>query len=205
MVFGLSPERLFLSLETAGGGRGSFQNVWANTTHSPGKIALSFYSGLFSYSGWNYLNFVTEELHEPYKNLPKAIYISLPAVSVIYVLANVAYFSVLKTDELLISQTVAVSFGDRVLGSFAWTMPFAVALSAFGGLNGAIFASSRLLFAGARAGHMPSFFKMINVNFLSPMPSLIFLVSVVSPWLILVDNNFWRHTLMILNISRSNV
>ena len=31
------------------------------------KIALSFYSGLFAYNGWNYLNFVIEELKEPHR------------------------------------------------------------------------------------------------------------------------------------------
>lgn len=158
----------------------SFADVWGNTSTSPGRIALSFYSGLFSYSGWNYLNFVTEELEDPHKNLPKAIYIALPTVAIIYVLANVAYFAVLSPQELLVSQTVAVAFGNRMLGLFSWTMSLAVALSAFGGLNGAIFASSRLLFVGARSGHMPSFFTMINIHYFSPMPSLIFLVSLSS-------------------------
>lgn len=45
----------------------NFQHPMAGTNTQPGYIALAVYSGLFSYSGWNYLNFVTEELKDPYK------------------------------------------------------------------------------------------------------------------------------------------
>lgn len=105
----------------------------------PGFIALAFYSGLFSYSGWNYLNFVTEELKDPYRNLPRAICISMPVVTVIYMVTNIAYFSVLSTDEILSSEAVAVTFGDKMLGFLSWIMPIAVACATFGSLNGAIF------------------------------------------------------------------
>ena len=79
-----------------------------DTTKSPGHIALAFYSGLFSFAGWNYLNFVTEELKDPTKNLPRAIYISLPMVTIIYVLVNISYFVILTPYEILSSNAVAV-------------------------------------------------------------------------------------------------
>ncbi|KAH8351653.1 hypothetical protein KR059_010641 [Drosophila kikkawai] len=148
---------------------------FAGSLQTPGYIALAFYSGLFSYSGWNYLNFVTEELKDPYRNLPKAICISMPVVTIIYMITNIGYFSVLSPDEILSSDAVAVTFGDKMLGYLSWIMPFAVACSTFGSLNGAIFASSRLFFVGARNGHLPAAISLINVNCLTPVPSLIFL------------------------------
>lgn len=51
----------------AGGNTENYESPFVGSRTSPGFIALAFYSGLFSYSGWNYLNFVTEELRDPYK------------------------------------------------------------------------------------------------------------------------------------------
>ncbi|XP_014252552.1 Y+L amino acid transporter 2 isoform X2 [Cimex lectularius] len=157
------------------------------TQTAPGFIALAFYSGLFSYSGWNYLNFVTEELKNPYLNLPRAIKISLPMVTIIYVLTNLAYYVVLTKGELLHSPAVAVTFGDKIFGSFSWLIPFFVACSTFGALNGAIFASSRLFFVGARQGHLPKAIALINVNYYTPVPSLIFLCIMSIVYLLIED------------------
>lgn len=86
----------------------NFEKPFDNTETDPGKLSIAFYSGIFSYAGWNYLNFMTEELRDPYKNLPRAIYISLPLVTGIYVLANMAYLAVLTPQEMMASNAIAV-------------------------------------------------------------------------------------------------
>lgn len=151
----------------------NFNNAWEGD-YALSSLAYAFYSGLFAFGGWNYLNFVTEELENPYQNLPRAIWIAMPMVTGIYVLVNLAYFAVVPRNEMLASIAVAVSFGYKVFGPVAWLIPIFVAMSCFGGVNGILFTSARLFSTGAQEGHLPAWFSLVHVNRQTPIPALIF-------------------------------
>ncbi|NP_001239111.1 cystine/glutamate transporter [Ovis aries] len=122
-----------------------------------------------------YLNFVTEEVENPEKTIPLAICISMTVVTVGYVLTNVAYFTTISAEELMLSNAVAVTFSERLLGNFSLAVPIFVALSCFGSMNGGVFAVSRLFYVASREGHLPEILSMIHIRKHTPLPAVIVL------------------------------
>lgn len=162
--------------------------------HTSKKMIFVNYSNLW----WKFFN----------RNLPRAIFIGMPLVTVIYVLTNLAYFVVIPGDEMKSSVAVAVvsewnaennsvfifflifqTFGDKVFGSFSWLIPIFVALSTFGGVNGVVFTSARLFAMGANEGHLPSFFALFHVDKQTPIPSLV-VTCIFSVMMVLFGNVF---------------
>ncbi|XP_077568645.1 b(0,+)-type amino acid transporter 1-like isoform X2 [Stigmatopora nigra] len=141
---------------------------------SVGAIGLAFYNGLWAYDGWSQLNFITEELKNPFRNLPLAIVIGIPLVSVCYVMVNISYFTVMTSNELLSSPAVAVTFGDKVLYPMAWIVPLFVVFSTFGSANGSCFTAGRLAYVSGRNGHMVKILSFISLRRLTPAPALMF-------------------------------
>ncbi|CAL8328713.1 cystine/glutamate transporter [Gadus morhua] len=151
----------------------NFENAFDLTAMNLADLPLAFYSGMYAYAGWFYLNFVTEEVDKPEKTLPLAICISMAGVSICYVLINVAYYTVMSADELLASGAVAVEFASRVMGNFSIVVPLFVALSCFGSMNGCIFAISRMFYVASREGQLPEVLSMIHIRRHTPLAAVL--------------------------------
>uniref|UniRef100_A0A670K4U8 b(0,+)-type amino acid transporter 1 n=1 Tax=Podarcis muralis TaxID=64176 RepID=A0A670K4U8_PODMU len=173
----------------AQGNTKNFNNSFDGPPLSVGTISLAFYNGLWAYDGWNQLNYITEELKDPYRNLPLSIVIGIPLVTVCYVLINISYFTVMTSTELLQSPAVAVTYGDRVLYPASWIVPLFVAFSTIGAANGTCFTAGRLAYVAGREGHMLKVLSYISIKRLTPAPAIIFYGAVAIIYIIPGDIN----------------
>lgn len=110
------------------------------------------------------VNYVTGEMKNPRRDLPRTIHTAMPVVISAYLLANVSYYLVLPQSVLSTSTAIAVAFGRKSLG-FVGGLLFAIAvtLSCFGALNASAFTSGRLIHAAGKEGYMPKFFGQLGI------------------------------------------
>ena len=140
------------------------------------SIIFGVYNGVYSYVGWDCLNYMNEEIKNPKKNLPYAIYIALPLITVIYIMVNVAYLTVLTSDEMTESNAVAITFIAKTMGrEWTYVMSVLVFLSTFGTVNAVFNFTSRMYFTVAREKQFPAYFAMVSPDHLTPIPSLLLL------------------------------
>jgi APA family basic amino acid/polyamine antiporter len=131
---------------------------------------------LFSSDAWNNVTFAAAEVKNPSRNLPLALAIGTGAVTLMYLLANLAYLSALPLPELQNAPQDRV--GTLLLqnifgGPGAYLMAGAILISTFGCINGLILAGARVYYAMARDG---LFFKSAGVLSKHNVPKIALIV-----------------------------
>jgi APA family basic amino acid/polyamine antiporter len=129
-------------------------------------VGLAMVGALFSSSAWTNVTYIASEVRNPRRNLPLALILGTGIVTVLYVLANLAYLSVLPLagtpdGTTVLARGLQFAAGDRVgtavaeaiVGaSGAVLVAIAVMISTFGCNNGLILAGARVYFAMAKDG-----------------------------------------------------
>ena len=131
---------------------------------------------LFSSDAWNNVTFAAAEVKNPARNLPLALAIGTGAVTLMYILANLAYLSALPLPELQNApqDRVGTLLLQKIFGGpGAYLMAGAILISTFGCINGLILAGSRVYYAMARDG---LFFKSAGVLSKHNVPKIALIV-----------------------------
>jgi len=139
-------------------------------------IGVAMVGSLFSSDAWNNVTFIAGEIENPKRNVPLALGMGVIGVTVLYMLANLAYLCVLpfwgnEAGADVMSRGIQYATQDRV-GTAALTamlglsggviMALIIMVSTFGCNNGLVLAGSRLYRSMALDGLF--FDKMKNLN-----------------------------------------
>lgn len=129
-------------------------------------LGLAMIGSLFSSDAWNNVTFIAGEVENPKRNIPLGLFFGVCIVTLIYVLANVAYLCLLPLEGTPDGLTVAeqgIMFAQKdrvgtaalyvVFGDIAkYLMAALIMVSTFGCNNGLILAGSRLFQSMAKDG-----------------------------------------------------
>lgn len=135
----------------------SFRQPFASSVGNSGSYATALFKILSSYIGWGNAAYVMSEVRRPVPTLKVAGPLGLGICGVLYILANVAYYAVLETDDVKnCGTTVASAFVRKVYGEHAERVVSAcIALSALGNVMSVTFAQSRVNQELAKEGILP--------------------------------------------------
>jgi len=120
---------------------------------SIGGVALAYLPIYFAYSGWNAAIYIGAEIHNPGRNLPRALIGGTVAVTALYVVLCFGFLEIFGLEGLAgVGEAGTASaqalFGDRGIA----IVTSLIFLAMMGSLNGSVLTGSRVGFAMARQG-----------------------------------------------------
>jgi APA family basic amino acid/polyamine antiporter len=197
IYFGLNSEAFEINLK-------DFWTPYQTTVHADGKITTELLGGvllwgaigaamvgsLFSSDPWNNITYIAGEVKRPERNIPLSLFLGTSVVTILYVLANIAYIMLLPVSgspdgHNALTKGIMFASQDRVgtaaasiiFGNAAVTiMALLIMVSTFGCNNGLILSGARLYYAMAKDG---VFFKRATVLNKKNVPGFALIVQAI--------------------------
>jgi APA family basic amino acid/polyamine antiporter len=141
-------------------------------------ILLALIPIMFTYGGWQHALWISGEVKDPARTLPRAILTGVIIVIAAYLITNAAYLRLLGVEGMAQSKALAADAVAQVFpGAASRFIAAAVALSAFGILNAQLLSGPRLIYGMARDGRFFAPFARIHSRLGTPLAAILLLAA----------------------------
>jgi APA family basic amino acid/polyamine antiporter len=165
-------------------GAGDWKNLslptarWTSTS-LPSQFAISLFWIYLAYSGWNAATYIAEELKEPSRTLPLALFFGTVIVAGLYLALNVVFIyatpielikqQAMKGNVAVGAQAASHLFGNRIAGVFSGLM----ALSLISTVNAMLTIGPRVYYAMARNRAFFAASGKVNARWKTPVNAIV--------------------------------
>ncbi|HUG93786.1 MAG TPA: amino acid permease [Planctomycetaceae bacterium] len=141
------------------------------------QFAAAMLAVMWAYNGWHGITPVAEEIRDPERNIPRALFLGIGILIVLYVGANFAYHGVLSMDEMAAGGTHAAqnmvrkslaAVSEPAAGVGVALVTAVIMTSTFGAINSNILEGPRVSFAMGRDDVFFRGLGRVHVNYRTP-------------------------------------
>jgi APA family basic amino acid/polyamine antiporter len=114
----------------------------------------------FTYGGYQQTINFGNDVKEPSRNIPRAIFIGITVIILLYLIVNISYYKVvgfdnMKTTGEIASVVIGKMFGENGANAFSLLL----FLSVLAYVNGSLLSNPRVMYAMSEDGVLPAFLK----------------------------------------------
>jgi basic amino acid/polyamine antiporter, APA family len=177
MKFAAIAAFVLLGLTIGKGSWSHYSSVIPATSTSPSMLAgvgLALIAVFWAFDGWVYITWVSGEVKDPQKNLPRSMILGLLLVGIIYLAINAVYLYALPMAGIAAETTVARGAAVSMFSTNAakW-LSLMIAISCFGAMASCVMSGARVYYAMAEDGVFFKTLANVHPRWRTPAASLV--------------------------------
>lgn len=138
-----------------------------------GAMLVGLIGVLWSFGGWHHASYLAGETQNAQRTVPRAMVLGVTIVTVVYLLANIAYMLLMPLSEIASSQAVAGDALQKITPIGGKIAAVIIAISIFGTIGIYTMSAPRIYFAMAKDGVFFSSLARIHPRFKTPTNAML--------------------------------
>lgn len=142
--------------------------------HSIVPFGSAMVAVLWAYEGWHAVSFAAGEFRSPRRDLPVSLFIGTAMCAGIYILLNIAYYSVLTPSSIRSSDHAAATAIQSAYGTgMTMLISLLILTSILGAMNGLVLTGPRVYYAMGRDGVFFRWLGKTDSRFHTPILAIV--------------------------------